>query len=185
MAQGKNILDVRTNGAFIMNDSLLVDFRQQKLAGLLEELNSLQLHLEVIVRRALQDDNRLVGQEKANIVKVLHMLVRNLVSLYCKIFDADNSEAFPNDLVVSEGKDGYLVHGKMHSEQVNVDFSIETWSRDFLEVAIANLTRAFKDAAADHKFTLEERVGLIKIIAEMLLQSIQAFYLLRTGAVFK
>ena len=78
MGHNHQMLDVRKNGAFILSDALLVDYRQQKLADLLNELMELQNRLESTVRRSLKDDERLLGQEKANIVNILQSLLRTL-----------------------------------------------------------------------------------------------------------
>ena len=185
MGHNHQILDVRKNGAFILSDALLVDYRQQKLAVLLNELMELQNRLESTVRRSLRDDERLLGQEKANVVNLLQAIVRTLTSLHLKLSDVEHAAAYPQDPEVSEGKDGYLVKGKMNVAEVNVSFSIEKWAKTYLEGAVENLVSEFQKAAADHKITLEEKVQLTKLVSAALLQSIQAFYLMRTGAVFK
>lgn len=185
MGHNHQMLDVRKNGAFILSDALLVDYRQQKLADLLNELMELQNRLESTVRRSLKDDERLLGQEKANIVNILQSLLRTLTSLHLKLSDPENASAYPGTPEVSEGKDGYLVKGKMNVAEVTVAFSIEKWAHTYLESGVENLVAEFKKAALDHKITLEEKVHLTKLVGAMLLQNIQAFYLMRTGAVFK
>ena len=73
----------------------------------------------------------------------------------------------------------------MNVAEVTVAFSIEKWAHTYLESGVENLVAEFKKAALDHKITLEEKVHLTKLVGAMLLQNIQAFYLMRTGAVFK
>jgi hypothetical protein len=185
MGHSQQLLDVRKNGAFILNDTLLVDYRQQNLAELLNELASQQNRLESLVRRALADDQRLLGQEKANIVSVLQVIVRGLVTLYFKLYDPDHAADFPKDIEVMDAKDGFMIKGKMNPAEVNVKFSIEHWVKEYLENAVESLIADFQAAAKDHKISLAEKVQLIGKIGVLLTQSIQAFYLMRTGAVFK
>ncbi|MBX3722472.1 MAG: hypothetical protein KF713_11590 [Turneriella sp.] len=185
MGHNHQMLDVRKNGAFILSDALLVDYRQQRLADLLNELMELENRLESTVRRSLKDDERLLGQEKANIVNLLQSIVRTLTSLHLKLSDVEHAAAYPQHPEVSEGKDGYLVKGKMNVAEVNVSFSIEKWAKTYFESAVENLVREFQKAAEDHKITLEEKIHLTQLVAAMLVQSVQAFYLMRTGAVFK
>jgi hypothetical protein len=185
MAQNHQMLDVRKNGAFILNDTLLVDYRQQNLADILNELLSDQNRLESLVRRSLKDDERLLGQEKANIVSMLQNVLRNVVTLYFKIYDPEFASEFPKDPEVLDAKEGYMVKGRMNVAEVNVNFSLERWVKEYLEHALEDLVAAFQAAAKDHKITLAEKTGLIAKIGPLLTQTIQAFYLMRTGAVFK
>jgi hypothetical protein len=113
------------------------------------------------------------------------MIIRNLAALYLRVYDPEFANAFGEGLEVSEGKDGFLVKGKMDPNEVNVHFSVSKWAADYLDKSVQELIDAFREAARDHKITLEEKVGLIKLIRTNLLQCIQSFYLIRTGAVFR
>lgn len=185
MEHKHQLLDVRRNGAFIFSDTLLVDHRQQKLADILNELLSYQNRLEHIVRTGLKDDERLLGQEKANIVNVMQAIIRNLTTLHLKIYDPDHPHEFPEDLLVSLGHDGYLIKGHMNPAETTTAFSMEHWVKTYLETGLEKLVTAFQEAAKDHVFSLAEKKQLITSISGLLVQSIQAFYLMRTGAVFK
>lgn len=185
MEHKHQLLDIKANGAFIFNDTLLVDHRQQHLAEILKELMTYQNRLEHIVRHGLRHDGRLIGQEKANIVNVLQSVIRDLTALYLKIYDHEHPEEFPGDVLVSLGSEGYLIKGQMDSSQTNSSFTIEHWAKSYLESALDQLVRDFQAAAKDHVFTLAERKQLIRSIGTLLVQSIQAFYLMRSGAVFK
>ncbi len=122
---------------------------------------------------------------KANVANALHMIIRNLAALYLRVYDPEFANSFGDGLEVSEGKDGFLVKGKMNPNEVNVHFSVSKWATDYLDKSVQELIDAFREAARDHKITLEEKIGLIKLIRTVLLQCIQSFYLIRTGAVFR
>jgi len=185
MAQAHQLIDVRKNGAFIFNDILLIDYRQQNLVQLLQEIATQRTHLEHMMKRYLREDERMLGQEKANVANALHMIIRNLAALYLRVYDPEFANAFGDGLEVSEGKDGFLVKGKMDPNEVNIHFSVSKWAADYLDRSVQELIDAFREAARDHKITLEEKIGLIKLIRTVLLQCIQSFYLIRTGAVFR
>ncbi len=184
MSHDHQILDVRKNGAFIFTDMLLVDFRQQKLADLLKETIVQRNHLTHMVKHYASDETRIVGQEKANIVNVLHVLVRSLAALFMKLFEQPFADQFVHKLQVSEGKEGFLVQGKMDPAEVNVNFSIQKWTTEYLEGAVGKLVEDFQAAIKDHEISLAEKIQLIRDIDTLLLQCLQAFYLMRTGAVF-
>lgn len=185
MAQAHQLIDVRKNGAFIFSDILLIDYRQQNLVQLLQEITSQRTHLEHMVKRYLRDDERMLGQEKANVANILHMIIRNLSALYLRIFDVEFDSAFGDGLEVTEGKEGFLIQGKMDPKEVTIQFSVSHWVNNYLDTAMQGLVAAFQEAARDHKITLEEKVVLIGHIRIILLQCIQAFYLIRTGAVYR
>ncbi len=185
MAHAHQLIDVRKNGAFIFSDILLIDYRQQNLVQLLQEITSQRTHLERMLRRYLRNDERMLGQEKANIANILHMMIRDLSALYLRIYDVEFAAEFGDGLEVTEGKDGFLIKGKMDPTQVNVRFSVSEWTTNYLETAVQSLVAAFQEAARDHKITLQEKVTLIGLIRVILLQCIQAFYLIRTGAVYR
>lgn len=185
MEHKHQLLDVKTNGTFIFNDALLIDHRQQHLADILNELLSYQNRLEHIIRNGLRHDGRLIGQEKANIVNVLQAVIRDLTALYLKLYDHEHPEEFPGDVLVSLGSEGYLIKGQMDPAETTLNFTIEHWAKSYMEEALAKLVSDFQAAAKDHVFSLAERKQLIRSIATLLVQSIQAFYLMRSGAVFK
>lgn len=185
MAQAHQILDVRKNGAFIFNDILLVDYRQQHLAELLGEIKTQAHQLDRMLRKYTSNDERLLGQEKANVVNVLHMIIRNLAALYLRLFEQEHASEFTHELEVSEGKDGFLLKGKMDTTEVNVGFSLQAWCTEYLDQALADLFTAFRNAAKDHKISLAEKIEITGRISRMLVKTIQAFYLMRTGAVFR
>lgn len=184
MSHDHQILDVRKNGAFIFTDLLLVDFRQQKLGDLLKEIIVQRNHLTHMVKHYASDDTRIVGQEKANVVNVLHVLVRSLSALFMKLYEQPYADQFVHKLLVSEGKEGFLVQGKMDPAEVNVHFSIQKWVNEYLDGAVHKLMADFQAAIKDHEISLAEKVQLIRDIDGLLLQCMQAFYLMRTGAVF-
>lgn len=184
MAQLHELLDVKNNGSFIFKDSLLVDHRQQNLADVLNEIARQQNKLESMVRRYLQNDERLIGQEKANIVNGLHLLARNLTTLHLKIYDPENAGAFSTSVSVSEGKDGILVYGQMDIVVLRAEFAIGPWVNNYLEKATEGLVAAFQSAAKDRSVTLEEKVRLIEKVNDLLLQSLQSLHVMRTGAIF-
>jgi hypothetical protein len=185
MPRNHQLLDVRKNGAFILNDTLLVDYRQQKLSEVINELMSERNRLESLVRRGMRNDERLVGQEKANIVNTLQNVIRNLVTLYFRLYDPENASAFPASPAVLDARDGFMVKGRMNVAEVNVQFSLERWVSDYFEKAMEEIVATFQKAAEDHKIVLAEKVQLITMLNAALVQTIQAFYLMRTGAVFK
>jgi len=184
MAHDHQILDVRKNGAFIFNDILLVDFRQQKLGDLLKDVIAQRNHLTHMVKRYMSEDARIVGQEKANVVNVLHVLVRSLSALFMKLYDQQFASEFVTKLTVSEGKEGFLIQGKMDPNEVNVHFSLEKWVSEYLDDAISHLVKDFQAAIKDHEISVAEKVQLVADLDNLLLQCLQAFYLMRTGAVF-
>lgn len=184
MSHDHQILDVRKNGAFIFSDILLVDFRQQKFGDLLKEILVQRNHLVHMVKHYLNEDARIVGQEKANVVNVLHILVRSLAALFMKLYDQQHADTFKHNLTVSEGKDGFLIQGKMDPAEVNTRFSLEAWVTMYLEGAVQKLMSDFQAAVKDKEITLAEKIQLIGDIDALLLQSLQAFYLMRTGAVY-
>ncbi len=183
MAQLHELLDVKNNGSFIFKDYLLVDHRQQNLADILNEVARQQNQLESMVRRYLQDDDRLIGQEKANIVNGLHLLARNLTTLHLKVYDPENAGAFSTVISVSEGKDGILVYGRMDVVSLAAQFSIKPWVDDYLEKAIEGLIAAFQSAALDRSISLAEKVRLVERVNDLLLQSLQSLHVMRTRAV--
>lgn len=185
MAQAHEILDVRKNGAFVFSDILLIDYRQQKLGGLLSEIRKQAHQLDLMLRKYTHDDARLLGQEKANIVNVLHMIIRNLAALYLRLYDIEHASAYRSEIDVSEGKDGFLIKGKMDPQEVNTGFSLKKWSAEYFDGALADLLRDFQAAAQDHVITLEEKVELTGRIARILLKTMQAFYLVRSGFIFR
>lgn len=185
MAHNHQLLDVRKNGAFILNDTLLVDYRQQNLSEVINGLMTEQNRLEHLVRRGMRDDERLIGQEKANIVNTLQNVIRNLVTLYFRLYDIEHASAFPPSPEVLDAREGFMVKGKMNVAEVNVKFSLERWVGEYFEKAIEEIVTAFQKAAEDHKIVLSEKVQLITMVNAVLVQTIQAFYLMRTGAVFK
>lgn len=185
MEHKQQLLDVRRNGAFIFNDTLLVDHRQQHLADILNELLQYQNRLEHMVRTGLSHDDRLLGQEKANIVNVMQSVIRNLTTLHLKLFDPDHPHEFPGNLLVSLGHDGYLIKGHMNPAETTTAFSMGDWVKNYLEKGLNKLVADFQAAAKDHTISLAEKKQLVGSISELLIQSIQAFYLMRTGAVFK
>jgi hypothetical protein len=185
MGQAHQLIDVRKNGAFIFSDILLIDYRQQNLVQLLQEITAQRTHLEHMVKRYLRDDERMLGQEKANVANILHMIIRNLSALYLRIFDVEFANEFGDGLEVTEGKDGFLIKGKMDPKEVNIQFSVSEWVNNYLDNAMQALIKAFQEAARDHKITLQEKVILIADIRIILLQCVQAFYLIRTGAVYR
>lgn len=184
VAQAHEILDVRKNGAFIFSDILLIDYRQQKLGNLLAEIKMQSHQLERMLKKYTHDDERLLGQEKANVVNVLHMIIRNLAALYLRLFDQEHAAAYHSEIEVSEGKDGFLIKGKMDAGEVNIRFSLKQWASEYLGGALTDLFRDFQDAARDHTITLAEKVELTNRIAHLLIKTMQAFYLMRSGAVF-
>lgn len=184
MSQAHQILDVRKNGAFIFSDILLIDYRQQKLAGLLAEIKQQSHLLEHMLKKYTRGDERLLGQEKANIVNILHMIIRNLAALYLRLYDIEHAAEFPHDLEISEGRDGFLIKGKMNAAEVNTEFSLKQWTESYLDTALTDLMRDFQLAASDHKITLAEKIELTGRISAFLVQVMQAFYLMRSGAVF-
>lgn len=184
MAQAHQLIDVRKNGAFIFNDILLIDYRQQNLVQLLQEIATQRTHLEHMMKRYMREDERMLGQEKANVANALHMIIRNLAALYLRVYDPEFANNFGDGLEVSEGKDGFLIKGKMDPKEVNIHFSVSKWATEYLDKSVHSLIDAFQEAARDRKITLEEKVGLISQIRTILLQCVQSFYLIRTGAVF-
>lgn len=185
VAQAHEILDVRKNGAFIFSDILLIDYRQQKLGSLLSEIKMQSHQLDRMLKKYTHDDERLLGQEKANVVNVLHMIIRNLAALYLRLFDLEHSAEYHSEIEVSEGKDGFLIKGKMDADEVNIRFSLKQWTDEYLDAALADLFKDFQDAAKDHVITLAEKVELTGRIARILVKTMQAFYLMRSGAVFR
>lgn len=185
VAQAHEILDVRKNGAFIFSDILLIDYRQQKLGSLLSEIKMQSHQLDRMLKKYTHDDERLLGQEKANVVNVLHMIIRNLAALYLRLFDLEHSAEYHSEIEVSEGKDGFLIKGKMDADEVNIRFSLKQWTDEYLDAALADLFKDFQDAAKDHVITLAEKVELTGRIACILVKTMQAFYLMRSGAVFR
>lgn len=184
MSHDHQMLDVRKNGAFVFTDILLVDFRQQKLGELLKEVIVQRNHLTRMVKHYVSDDTRIVGQEKANVVNVLQILVRSLSALFMKLYEQAHAEEFVHKLLVSEGKEGFIVQGKMDPAEVNIHFSIEKWANEFLDGSVQQLVNDFQAAIKDHEISLAEKVQLVRDIDGLLLQCLQAFYLMRTGAVF-
>jgi|GEM_PF-6052013 len=184
MSHDHQIFDVRKNGAFIFTDILLVDYRQQKLGDLLKEVIVQRNHLSHMVKHYVSGDTRIVGQEKANVANVLHVLVRSLSALFMKLYEQPYADQFVHKLLVSEGKEGFLVRGKMDPSEVNVQFSIQKWETEYLEDAVRKLVADFQAAIKDHEISLAEKIQLVRDIDGLLLQCIQAFYLMRTGAVF-
>lgn len=184
MAQAHEILDVRKNGLFIFSDILLVDYRQQKLGGLLSEIQKQAQQLNLMLKKYAHDDARLLGQEKANIVNVLHLLIRNFAALHMRLYDIEHASAYHSEVDISEGKDGFLIKGKMDASKINTGFSLKKWTEEYFNLALADLLRDFQDAAKDHVLTIEEKVELTSRIARILVKTIQAFYLMRSGFVF-
>jgi hypothetical protein len=185
VAQAHEILDVRKNGAFIFSDILLIDYRQQKLANLLSDIKMQAHQLYRMLKKYTHGDERLLGQEKANIVNVLHMIIRNLAALYLRLFDMEHAAEYHSDIEISEGKDGFLIKGRMDADEVNVRFSLRQWTDEYFEAALADLFKDFQDAAKDHVITLAEKVELNDRIARLLVKTMQAFYVMRSGAVFR
>lgn len=185
MSKSHQVLEVRKNGAFIFSDTLLVDYKQQQLAPLLAEVNSSANQIEFLIRKYMYEDQRLLGQEKANLVDILHKLIRDLAAMYLRLYDNSHTSLFDKDIEVNAGKDGFIVKGKMNVNEVNTNFSIEAWNKQYLQHAMENLVNEFRKAALDKQITLEEKVTLTGLITALLVQSVQAFYLMRTGAVFK
>lgn len=185
VAQAHEILDVRRNGAFIFTDILLIDYRQQKLGNLLAEVRLQSHQLAHMLTRYTHDDERLLGQEKANIVNVLHMMIRNLAALYLRLFDREHAAEFGIAVEVSEGQEGFLIKGRMDSSALHSRFSLGQWLNEYLEAALQELFKDFEQAAEDHVITLAERVELTSRIATLLVRIMQAFYVMRSGAVFR
>lgn len=184
MPHDHEILDVRKNGAFIFNDLLLVDFRQQKLGDLLKETIIQRNHMVHMVKHYMNADAKILGQEKANVVNVLHIMIRSLSALFLKLYDQEHAGEFSHALMVSEGKEGFLIQGKMDPDQVNTGFSLQHWVTSYLESAIQTLITDFQAAIKDKEISLAEKIQLVRDIDGILLQCMQAFYLMRTGAVF-
>ncbi len=184
MAKEHQLLDIRRNGAFIFSDILLIDYRQQRLADLLIEIAKQKTHLETLIRRYMKDDDRMLGQEKANVANILHMLIRNLAAVHLRVYDMEHAASYANNPEVTEGKDGFIIKGHMNPAEVTVRFSLHDWVNSVLEPKVLNLIQGFQDAAKDHKISTAERVQLLAQVGTMLVQCVQAFYLIRTGAVF-
>jgi hypothetical protein len=184
VAQAHEILDVRKNGAFIFSDILLIDYRQQKLGNLLSEIKQYSHQLVRMLKHYTHEDERLLGQEKANVVNVLHLIIRNLSALYLRLVEVEHAAEYRTEVEVSEGKDGFLIKGKMDSSELNVRFSLKQWTEEYFDAALNDLLKDFQEAAKDHVITLAEKVELTGRIARMLVKTVQAFYLMRSGAVF-
>jgi hypothetical protein len=184
MAQTHEILDVRKNGSFIFNDVLLIDYRQQKLGSLVSEIQMQSHQLNLMLKNYMHGDGRLLGQEKANIVNALHLIIRNLAALYLRLFDLEHATEYRHKIEVSAGIDGFLITGKMDASELNDHFSLNQWTHEYFTPALAELLQSFQVAAQDHVITLAEKVELTGRIAGILVKTIQAFYFMRSGSIF-
>ncbi|HRP69305.1 MAG TPA: hypothetical protein PLY93_07225 [Turneriella sp.] len=165
MRQQSRLFDVRSDGTFILNDTLFIDYRQSHLADLTQELLTLKKRLARTVLHSLKDDNRLLGQEKANISNTLLGILRALAALRLKLFDSENISSFADNPKVLIGGDGYIVEGKLSAQILQPSFSIDTWRQAYLEGAIDDFIHLLKNAAVDKVFTLEERVELTQALS--------------------
>jgi len=183
VSRSHDIVKVTPHGLFTWTDALLVDWRQQNLAELINEMLSLENRLETLTRRALADDERILGQEKANIVNVLHALVRGFVTMRLRLVDPEKAGEYSATLSVSEDKDGFVVTGKLPT--ASTDYSLKGWVTGTFEPECERLVASFQTAAKDRELSLAEKIKLVQQIDTMLGQTIQAFYLMRSGDVFK
>lgn len=183
MARSHDMIKVSPNGSFTLTDALLVDYRQQTLAVLLHEMQQLEARLETLTRRALAEDERIIGQEKANIVYVLHALVRNFVAMRLRMVEAEKAGEYTSGLKVLEDKEGYVVTGQMQGSAQG--YSLSKWLKDTLEPETERLVDNFQKAAKNREISPAERVKLVAEMDMMLLQTIHALHVMRTGHIFQ
>ncbi|MBV6494478.1 MAG: hypothetical protein LDLANPLL_02511 [Turneriella sp.] len=184
MASKNQQFDVRRDGTFVLHDNLYIDYRQQQVSILVRRLIKLKGRLTRVIGRSLANDNRLIGQEKATIATILLSLIRTMASLHLKLLDPRYAAEYSENPRVYFGSDGFAIEGKINPAAFTTHFSIEAWNKNYLEGAITVFLKQFEAVLADKELKAKEKIQLAYTLNPVLIETIQAFYLVRSFGIF-
>ena len=182
MAAGRRILKIDKQGNFTFQETLLVDYRRQNLGELLQSITDLHAKFKRLLFKYMHFQNRLLGQEKANLARALHSSIRYISAMYLRLFDAENEARFSRTTRFRQDTDGLFIAGPLVKQHVHEAFSINVWTEVTYDAQIANLLALFAESIKDGQITLEEKVVICRQLTVLTEEMVTALYMLRSSA---
>lgn len=152
------------------------NFRFLDLSELLEKILKIHKELGAEYAKSIQNDQKLIGQEKAALISCIDSISDAVVTLRYsleKILNPnDDPECnYPEDdfyFKISLIRSGYRIEGKMSQEYLSAVDSFYKWYNEIFSVPLNQFLSEFKEGLKDRELTRDEIPKLIRPLDYMI-----------------
>lgn len=189
----KNVfhLEIKDAGVFLAKGNL--DHKNPETAKLADLIRSAVAARQKITEsydRALLNDQKLIGQEKAALLVHVHSLIRVLISIRLHLLYSFNPGSFANGVDLDENYHfkiyhddyKYTVTGKLSEKRLYEINSFQSWNSEYTEMFQTFLSQ-LKSALDDNKISPDEVESCNDLLDKQALRLYMIYWQLHNGSI--
>lgn len=179
------VFHIDNQNNFTIRDSIPKEFFQQGVFELLKNIIQQGYQLEKLAKGYFDNDEKLLGQEKANLINHMRNIIRNAVALITKIESSPDMETENPAFTIEITKDDYSIMGQIMRHTGANRFSYLEWMSSAFMPAHSALGQFMVESLKDRVLSREELSVINAKIRDFAQICFYPYYLLLTQTVHK
>lgn len=177
------VFHIDNHNNFTIRDSVPKEFFQQSVFDLLKNIIKLGYMLEKSAKAYFGNDDKLLGQEKANLINEMKGIIRNSVALIVKLESEPDMEPENPPLMIEITKDEYSIMGKITRHSGTERFSYLHWLQNIFVPYHLKLGEFIIESLKDRSLSREEMVSVAQKVRGFVEICVYPYHLLLTQTV--
>lgn len=177
------IFHIDNQNNFTIRDSVAKEFFQQSVFELLKNIVKQGYQLEKSAKLYFGNDDKLLGQEKANLVNEMRNIIRNSVALITKLESAPDMQPENPPLLIEITGDEYSIMGIISRHSGAGKFSYLEWLQNSFVPFHLALGEFIIESLKDRNLSREEMVTISQKVRGFTEICLYPYYLLLTQTV--